>query len=648
MCLDPVIPNRRIPRLQYNCNPVNTCSIRNSCLLFAVLFGILQCTVCPSVYWLDSGEFLAAVSCLGLPHSPSFPVYVLFTHPFLYLPLGDMAFRTNVSGALWGALLAVIVLKIIRLILNPGNSKTKHTLCLIIAGAAVLNPLVWYQCIKAEVYTLSLFFNLTALYIGLLTLHPGCRYLIRKWCLIVVFFGLGFGTHMLLTAHIVPALGIAGLFSLKRVLRANIAMLVLTGLIVSSVYLYLPIRSAQDPELDLGNPEHSMTFFNSVTRRGSYERFFGNQLEELTGNIPVYFRLMNRNFTMGFWCLVVPGIVILMRKRPGITGILLSAGVTNIAITLLNRNFNVNPDTGPAYLMLSTLIWIMMGGILVDRLIHPHKSEYLYQFSRAAVRPFLLGLSGILLGYWIWFAMHTISLSKDFSAFTIGHSALENCEQNAVIFTGFYSNIRFVLSYLQTGEKLRTDITLIDRGEVTYWPGGLEKLLADYPDTINDMHSPAVRDAIRYLAPRGVRHSDMIPHLLAKNVILNYLARLALNLQKTKPVYWLPSEDDILLKGNYSAEGIFLRIADRHTTFRTGSFNNRIWSRYRDRTHLGTTNFRKTYGANVLLELLSNSGSAMETAGYSETAAQIFDQALVIDPANDFLKRKRQAIESAL
>ena len=41
---------------------------------------------------------------LGVAHNPGYPLYVLLTHAFSYLPIGSLAYRINLFSALLGAL----------------------------------------------------------------------------------------------------------------------------------------------------------------------------------------------------------------------------------------------------------------------------------------------------------------------------------------------------------------------------------------------------------------------------------------------------------------------------------------------------------------------------------------------------------------
>ena len=61
-------------------------------------------TLAPTVTFFDSGEFVTAISSLGSPHSPGYPLFVNYAKPFTFLPFGDIAFRVNFATAVSASL----------------------------------------------------------------------------------------------------------------------------------------------------------------------------------------------------------------------------------------------------------------------------------------------------------------------------------------------------------------------------------------------------------------------------------------------------------------------------------------------------------------------------------------------------------------
>ena len=603
--------------------------------LFLIPFSLFIQTVCPTVYWLDTGEFLAALSCLGLPHSPSFPVFLLINLPLKFLPFGDIALRGNLSSVIFGALLAVISFKLIDKIQRKYLFRQSSIFAALAALFISLNPLTWYQCLKSEVYTLNLFLLLMILFFSLEILQDPSTPKYKTVRLIVLILCLGFGNHLLLAAHIVPALILVACFSPIQLYRKNWLLLLFLSILFASLYLYLPLRSAQNPILDLGNPERWENFVNCITRRGSFGRFFGNRTGETLSNVRDYLNLVNQHFTYGIWLLVLPGIALLYRKQFRLLIFLLVAGGTNIFVTLMNKNFNVNPDTGPAYLMLSSTILVLLGfcGLSWFLNIIARRQSHRLRIASNVLVCFVLV---VLIGTFVHSSIREIDLSSEYSAQTIGKATMENLVPNAILFTGFRSNLRYVLSYLQAAEKFRTDVTIIDRGETTYWPGGLERVWSRFGPEMQDHLNSNFLEQITYLAPRGARHSKVYQIEQAKDIILNFLARLALHESVTSPVYWMPSEDDILLGQNIRSEGILLNVSRRWLSINDHGPDLDIWSRFSARVQINSY-FSDSVSRQKVSEFLTNAANSMDIAGLPHVAFQLYQTALSNLPESDIV-----------
>jgi hypothetical protein len=67
--------------------------------LFITAFITYLFTLCPSIYFGDSGELIAMICTLGVPHPTGFPLYILAGKLFAFLPLASPAFRVNLMSA---------------------------------------------------------------------------------------------------------------------------------------------------------------------------------------------------------------------------------------------------------------------------------------------------------------------------------------------------------------------------------------------------------------------------------------------------------------------------------------------------------------------------------------------------------------------
>jgi Na+-transporting NADH:ubiquinone oxidoreductase subunit NqrA len=83
--------------------------------VFLLVFALYLRTLSPTVLYLQDPKLLDAVmvqmqvAVLGITHPTGYPTYLMLTHLFTYLPIGDVAYRVNLGSAFYAALAVVAV-----------------------------------------------------------------------------------------------------------------------------------------------------------------------------------------------------------------------------------------------------------------------------------------------------------------------------------------------------------------------------------------------------------------------------------------------------------------------------------------------------------------------------------------------------------
>src|SRR5215210_1435192 len=168
----------------------------------AIFVGLLYIgTLAPTVLpygtpdTLDSPMLQAEVSVLGVGHPTGYPTYMMLTHLFTYLPLGDPAYRVNLASAVYGVAAVLIVYLAGMRLAKRAVAAASGALAFGLSGA------FWSQAVIAEVYTLEAFF--VALVILVLLVWRDRRD--DRYLLLVAFLvGLSL-THHLTSVLLVPA-----------------------------------------------------------------------------------------------------------------------------------------------------------------------------------------------------------------------------------------------------------------------------------------------------------------------------------------------------------------------------------------------------------------------------------------------------------
>jgi len=212
-------------------------------LLLGLAVGVLYWrTLLPSVGQADTFEFQVVVPALGVAHPTGYPLYVLLTKPFTWLPLGNVAWRVNLASAVYATAAVLTLFLLLRqLLLDLGTPQEglEWPAALAAALGLAVSPVFWSQAVVAEVYALHHWFVVVIL--GLLLFPiPGWKPT-RRWQVICFLIGLSFTNH-LTTALLLPAVTLAWLWERPR--GRTVDWLVAGGLMLLglSVYLFIPLR----------------------------------------------------------------------------------------------------------------------------------------------------------------------------------------------------------------------------------------------------------------------------------------------------------------------------------------------------------------------------------------------------------------------
>ena len=180
-------------------------------------------TLTPTVPFWDSGEFIATSYILGLPHPPGNPVYTMLGRMMCLLPFGAAAWKVNFMSALASAGAALftflITSRTIRRWYGDAPLTPTRQLCCAIGGLAAaffvaFSNSFWDSAIEAEVYSLSSFILIFAIWIGFNWWdHLGETGNDRLLVLIVYILSISAAVHL---GTILVAPGLLVLFAVAR------------------------------------------------------------------------------------------------------------------------------------------------------------------------------------------------------------------------------------------------------------------------------------------------------------------------------------------------------------------------------------------------------------------------------------------------
>ena len=409
-----------------------------------ILFAVYAAGACRTIYVGDSGELVAAVGVLGIPHPSGYPLYVLLGHLWtLLVPLGSIAYRMSLFSAVCAA----------------GACAVLHHLCrrlglrLPVAAAAALllafAPSLWGEANVQRVYALNTLFLMLVTW-WVLAWHASGRD--RDLLLACLLCGVGACNHTFM-GFVAIAVGLFALATRPALVKRWRMLLAMPAAAFVGLlpYAYLPIRSRMDPPLDWGNPETLDAFLSVILRRDFWERKWIEGPGDLVLIAADYLKSLGTEFLWVGTAFLLAGIVLGRRRYP-------------VLFPLLVMGLNLAAMAGHGSRS-DLFIWhryyvpsYAMGALLAGWGLHLllERGPSLLR-GAAAWAVLALPLCGLLV-HWKEFDRSRYRIADDFS-----RQLLATMPPGAHL-AATDDNILFVLIYLKMVEGLRPDVDLILQG----------------------------------------------------------------------------------------------------------------------------------------------------------------------------------------
>ncbi len=283
-------------------------------LLLLTDFLVYFRTLAPVVQFIDSGELAVVCKTLGIAHPTGYPLYTLLGRLFTLLPIRDIIFRVNLFSLLL-VCLANLFLFFIVLKLLENESDVTIWAAFLASLVFSFTPTLWSQATSNEVYGLNVFcYNLIIclLLIWREKLQKGGGSKILY--LLIFVYGLCFGNHMMIVLLLPAVLFILLCYKKKSLFDPERLLFYIIFFILGlSLYVYLPIRSAQNPLLNWDSPENWLAFKRHVSGWQYKAWMFSASSEQLFSNLGMFGKLFFHNFPLyllpftflGIWKLAV-------------------------------------------------------------------------------------------------------------------------------------------------------------------------------------------------------------------------------------------------------------------------------------------------------------------------------------------------------
>ncbi len=223
------------------------------------LLVVYTLTLAPGVTYWDSGEFLAAIRTLGIPHPPGTPLYILVGNVWakVFGPVVGFAYAVSLLSAVSTAAACAIFAHLMHRWTRDAFAATAGGL---LAG---LMSSVWLNANETEVYAPALLVSILLVLIADNARVTGNA----KWLLLFAYMcGLGWALQL---SALVAAPGAVALLIGARHNQSTLKLSFATPGVVllgASGVLFMLVRAQHDPGVNQGNPSTWQAFLDVIER----------------------------------------------------------------------------------------------------------------------------------------------------------------------------------------------------------------------------------------------------------------------------------------------------------------------------------------------------------------------------------------------
>jgi hypothetical protein len=332
-------------------------------IVFLCAFALYLRTLAPSVAELfdDSLEFQLVGYKLAIAHPTGYPFYTLILKLFTLLPVGEIAYRTNLSSAILGA---VAVALVYRIVLKLTDAILPSLLS---AAALAVTPVFWSQAVITEVYALNAVLIAATILFVVARQVPPAAGRADLWPSALL-------AGLMLTHHrtgmlILPAVALYLWLSSDRSWRALLSQAVTRRslaafLLPLTLYAYLPLRGGIG-SMD-GTYQNTPEGFLRWITAGAYNIFLTGNPLNVHYDAAFFFQLFLDQFGWLGLIFAVIGMVWLLNRRTHVGLFLLMAFSIYLLFVVSYHVPDVQVFGIPAFLIVALLVGCGLHAIIME------------------------------------------------------------------------------------------------------------------------------------------------------------------------------------------------------------------------------------------------------------------------------------------
>jgi MFS family permease len=493
------------------------------CSLFAIYFN----TLAPGLTWAnggsDGGDLITAAATGGIAHPTGYPLYLVLARLFQYLPLGSLAFRTNLMSALFTALGAILIFEIVTRSVESQKNSVRWLAGLVAAYAFGLAPLIWSQAVITEVYALQAF--LIVLIIYLYTIPPAVAIKSSRLdCWRGLVLGLATSNHVTSVLLVPMALALSNVrrqpdrdenpqpasLGFRHIPFNPSALgrqLLWLGIGLSP-YLLLPLRALTNPPVNWGNPVTFERFWWLVTGQLYQSYYLQFSLPEIWQNVQAGAALLLQQFGIAGVLIGIFGLIV-YGSRSRILMLTVWIASVYAALAFLYRSTDSYVYLIPAFLCIAIWLGVGIAGLM---------DQFMSQIPVLQI-----GFGLLVIGYFLVRALTfvgDVDASHDLQAESFGREILSKAPKDSILFAQGDKAL-FTLWYFHfaLGERPDVAVVAVDLLHFDWYQENLRSIYASlqipgpfpWPETIVKVNPARAICYVQYSSTTGM---DCSPPLL--------------------------------------------------------------------------------------------------------------------------------------
>jgi hypothetical protein len=489
-----------------------------SCIfIFALTFAIYLKTLLPTVGTGDVAKYQFISTVMGIPHNPGYPLYLLISKLFSFLPVGSIAFRINLMSAFFASLTGCIIFLLIKKISENNFAGLSAALVFCFSN------MLWSQAVIAEVHTLNIFF-ITLILFFLINYHQNKNEKYLYFAVLAFAFGIG---HHFLIFTVFPSIIITILFTNPAFFKKikKVLMLLLPFLIPAGLYIFLYIRAGGHPIYNEGEVDSLSSFVWYITGGVFKGKFFSFTFYQLFDRLLMYVNILLNQFAIPVVFLSIAGAILMLIEKTRIFLMLLPVLLLNMFIIINYGIYDIDIYIIPSVLIIS----IFWGYLLYFFLEKTSSLTFLKKNSSKA--PVYSAAATILI---IFTALSFYNInrvyssndnSREYDHYLRSKNILEKVEDNAVVIPEDYF-VAMTLNYYIWVESDKKDVLV----PFSYVPN------------IYFVDSRHLKDKLGLeIPPLRMNIEDIAQYKKENNLLIKDIEKII----KIRPVYILNTDADI-------------------------------------------------------------------------------------------------------